>query len=90
MATRRAFIVAPLYDGKWLSPLLGSDTLIERLAPVLRDLGKYDVKVADRVITPPNLRRAMKDFFDTEGELLFYFYGHGCLREPGLGILGTS
>jgi HEAT repeat protein len=32
----------------------------------------------------------MKEFFDTEGEVLFYFYGHGCMRDPGLGVLGTS
>lgn len=90
MATRRALIVAPLYDGKWLPPLLGSDTLIKRLVPILEGPGRYDVKVADRVIASRHFRRSMRELFDSEGELLFYFYGHGCVRAPGLGVLGTS
>lgn len=90
MAIRRALIIAPLYDGKWLPPLLGSDTLIKRLVPILEGPGRYHVKVAERVIASRDFRRSMRELFDSEGELLFYFYGHGCLRAPGLGVLGTS
>jgi HEAT repeat protein len=90
MAPRRALIIAPLYDGKLLPPLAGRSTLVERLTTCIRNKGNYDVKVLDRQVEPPDFRQAIHEFFQLEGELLFYFYGHGCLQLSGLGAFATS
>jgi HEAT repeat protein len=46
--------------------------------------------VLDRQVEPPDFRQAIHEFFQFEGELLFYFYGHGCLQLSGLGAFATS
>ena len=90
MSTRRALIIAPLYDGKWLPLLAGRSVLVERLSQCLEDYGHYDIKVLDGIVTQGKFRESIYDFFDTDGELLFYFYGHGCLRRSGQGVFATS
>lgn len=90
MAHRRALIVAPLYDGGFLPALAGTKLLVERLEPTLLNHGGYDVKTLTGPVTQIALRRAMEHAFDTEGEVLVYFYGHGCVRHPGVVMLATS
>ena len=90
MAHRRALIIAPLYDGGFLPALTGTRLLVERLEPALKEHGGYDVRTLTGTVTQTGVRRALKDAFDTEGEVLVYFYGHGCLRDPGIAILATS
>jgi HEAT repeat protein len=90
MPTRRALIVAPLYDGKWLPPLPGIPNFIKAIVPLLRGRGRYDARVLSGVVTQPVFRQALGEFFDTDGELLFYYYGHGCLRPPGEGVFAAS
>src|SRR3954463_3561913 len=90
MAHRRALIVAPLYDGKFLPPLPGAGVLVESLEPILSARGGYDVRPLTGVVTRTAFRRALTEAFDIEGELLVYFYGHGCLRAPGIAVLATS
>ena len=90
MTSRRALIVAPLYDGEWLSPLPGRNLLVERLTKCLETFGKYEVKALNGLVEEDVLRAELARFFDTDGELLFYFYGHGCLRPPGLGVFAVS
>ena len=90
MSTRRALIIAPLYDNQWLPPLAGRHVLVERLSQCLSDYGHYDVEVLDGLVSPGQFRESIYDFFDTDGELLFYFYGHGCLRRSGQGVFATS
>lgn len=91
MANRRALIVAPRYDGEWLPPLNGTELLVERLRRCLETRGKYDVKVLTGRVTVERFLQDATDLFGSEGEILFYFYGHGCLRAfPGHGYFCTS
>lgn len=90
MADRRALIIAPLYDGDWLTPLAGRPILLERLANCLQESGGYDVKSLGGVVTQENFRENVTRFFDSSGELLLYFYGHGCLGSADLGYFATS
>lgn len=90
MGTRRALLVAPVYDGKWLPSLSGSRTLAKRLVPLLENAGGYDVQVLDGIVGQTKLRESMGEFFDSDGELLFYYYGHGCVRPPNTGVFATS
>jgi len=90
MTSRRALIVAPLYDGEWLPPLPGRTFLVERLTKCLETFGQYEVKALNGLVEEDALRGELARFFDTDGELLFYFYGHGCLRPPGLGVFAIS
>jgi len=41
MADRRALIIVPLYDGKWLPPLAGGPVLVNRLSKCLARHGAY-------------------------------------------------
>lgn len=90
MVDRRALIVAPLYDGKWLPPLVSGSALVPRLTQCLEEHGQYDVKTLTGLVEPSDFRQALSEFFDSDGELLFYFYGHGCLNIAGLGVFATS
>src|SRR5262245_17749038 len=90
MSTRRALVVAPLYDGKWLPPLAGRPMLVERLRRCLEHHGHYDVKVLDRIVTAKEFCSAATSLFDSPGELMLYFYGHGCVGTAGLGYFATS
>lgn len=91
MTSRRALIVAPLYDGEWLPQLPGRPLFIERLTACLNKYGNYDIKKLSGVVEEDVLRTELDRFFDTDGgELLFYFYGHGCLRKPDFGVFATS
>jgi HEAT repeat protein len=90
MATRRALIIAPLYDGQWLPPLLGSGLLVDRLEKCLRERGQYDVKVLNGEVDQIAFREKMEGLFNSAGELLLYFYGHGCEVKPSRGVLACS
>jgi HEAT repeat protein len=90
MAVRRALIVTPLYNGEIFSLLAGSSLLVHRLSDCLDRYGDYDIQVLDNFVTQDVFRQTLYQFFDVDGELLFYFYGHGCLRPPGLGVFATS
>ena len=90
MAARRALIVAPLYNGEMFSLLAGSSLLVKRLSDRLDRYGNDEIQVLDNFVTQDVFRQTLYQFFDVDGELLFYFYGHGCLRPPGLGIFATS
>jgi HEAT repeat protein len=90
MVSRRALIVAPLYDGQWLPPLAGRPDVVKRLTKCLKEQGGYDVKALDGIVKPPELLQAIEDFFSSDGELFFYFYGHGCVRKNGNGYFAAS
>jgi HEAT repeat protein len=90
MANRRGLVIAPLYDGSFLPALPGGALLVQRLTKCLREQGAYDVKALNTIIDQKQFRQAIRPFFQSEGELFFYFYGHGCLRPPGLGVFATS
>jgi HEAT repeat protein len=90
MVSRRALIVAPLYDGQWLPPLAGRPDVVKRLTKCLEEQGGYDVKALDGIVKPPELLQAIEDFFSSDGELFFYFYGHGCVRKNGNGYFAVS
>src|SRR5215471_19491646 len=90
MAARRALIVAPLYNGEMFALLAGSSLLVKRLSDCLDRYGNYDIRVLDNFVTQNVFRQILYQFFDVDGELLFYFYGHGCLRPPSLGVFATS
>lgn len=90
MADRRALIVAPLYNGEWLPPLAGRPVLLELLKKCLESKGGYDIQSLDGVVTQVDFRKKIAAFFDSPGELLLYFYGHGCLGSSGLGHFATS
>jgi len=89
MADRRALIVAPLYDGTWLPPLVGSPVLVDRLSTCLKTHGGYSIEVLNGIVTPELFRAKAAAFFDSPGELLLYFYGHGCVGIGDLGNLAT-
>lgn len=89
MPDRRALIVAPLYDGQWLPPLAGRPVLVERLKRCLEDHGNYDIEILTNVVNPEDFIPKIQQLFDTDGELLLYFYGHGCLRSAQ-GFFATS
>src|SRR5260370_22201339 len=90
MANRRALIVAPVYDGKMFHPLTGSSLLVERLTKCLSSDGNYDVKALVGYVDQAAFRKQIEQFFDTDGELLFYYYGHGYLRRLGVGVFATT
>jgi HEAT repeat protein len=90
MVPRRALIVAPLYDGEWLSPLAGRPDVVKRLTTCLQEQGGYEVKALSSIVQPPELLQTIEDLFSSDGELLFYFYGHGCVRKNGNGYFATS
>jgi HEAT repeat protein len=90
MVPRRALIVAPLYDGEWLSPLAGRPDVVKRLTTCLEEQGGYEVKALSSIVQPPELLQTIEDLFSSDGELLFYFYGHGCVRKNGNGYFATS
>jgi hypothetical protein len=90
MVSRRALIVAPLYDGGWLPPLKGRSLLVERLTKCLEQYSNYEIRRLDGIVEDDQFRSELGKFFDTDGELLFYFYGHGCIRKPNFGVLATS
>lgn len=92
MAERRALIVAPLYNGKHLPFLAGAGLLKERVVPCLEGHGQYHVnaELACLPVTKARFRQELEYFFDCPGgELLLYFYGHGCLG-AGQGVFATS
>jgi len=90
MVLRRALIVAPLYDGQWLPPLVGRPDVVKRLTKCLEEQGGYDVKALNGAVRPPEFLQTLEDLFSLDGELLFYFYGHGCVRKNGNGYFATS
>ncbi len=90
MADRRALIIAPLYDGERLPPLAGRPVLLDLLTQCLETKGGYDVQTLSGVVTQVDFRKKLAAFFDSPGELLLYFYGHGCLGSAGLGYFATS
>ena len=90
MPSRRALLLAPLYDGSLFPPLPGGAELTRRLEACLKGRGGYEVKPVRGTIRRPDLRGRIRELADTEGEVLFYFYGHGVLRHPGVGVLATS
>ena len=90
MTDRRALVIAPLYDGKLFPALAGRSQLVQRLTTCLSKYGKYNIKALDGFVEQSLFRQTIYDFFDTDGELLFYFYGHGCLRPPTMGVFATS
>ncbi len=90
MVLRRALVVAPLYDGQWLPPLAGRPDVVKRLTKCLEEQGSYDVKALNGIVKPPEFLQTIEDFFSSDGELLFYFYGHGCVRKNGNGYFATS
>jgi Caspase domain/HEAT repeats len=90
MVPRRALIIAPLYDGEWLSPLSGRPDVVKRLTTCLQEQGGYEVKALSSIVQPPELLQNIEDLFSSDGELLFYFYGHGCVRKNGNGYFATS
>jgi HEAT repeat protein len=90
MVLRRALIVAPLYDGQWLPPLAGRPDVVKRLTECLKEQGGYDVKSLSGNVKPPEFLQTIEDLFSSDGELLFYFYGHGCVRKNGSGYFATS
>jgi hypothetical protein len=53
---------------------------------VLSGAGYYDVQSLSGIVKPAELPK-IEDFFSSDGELLFYFYGHGCVRKNGNGYL---
>jgi HEAT repeat protein len=92
MAERKALIVAPLYANvPGFSYLSGHSSLVPRLNKCLEEDGKYEInaELASKIVTRSAFREKLKYFFDTDGELLFYFYGHGCLS-LGQGVFVTS
>ena len=93
MTQRIALLVAPRYANNPSLPLLeGTPLLRQRLAEVLKAYGHYDnivMNLADETVTRGDLRSAAQKFFRQKGELLFYFYGHGVLRQDE-GVLATS
>lgn len=89
-SNRRALIVAPLYDGTWLPPLPGRPILLESLKNCLEIRGAYDVKSLDNIVSQEVFRKTMEALFDSPGEILLYFYGHGCLGTADLGYFATS
>lgn len=90
MPDRRALIVAPVYDGRWLKPLSGTAHLVSRLRLCLKAQGNYDVHELSPLVDVASLVRGVKELFDTSGEVLLYFYGHGCADAFGKGILAVS
>lgn len=86
---RRALIVAPAYAGGFLAPLVGSRQLVKRLAECLKNLGRYEVELLASEVKKTDLNRKLGELFDSDGELLLYFYGHGCLN-GGLGFFATT
>src|SRR6267142_4145328 len=90
MSDRRALIITPLYDGKWLPPLAGAPALRARLTKCLETKGGYEVRPLAGVVSPKIFCEVVAAFFDSPGELLLYFYGHGCLGTAGLGYFATS
>jgi hypothetical protein len=71
---------------------VGAGLLKERLVHDLVEYGHYDLDtdLAGSVVKRAEFRWRLQHFFDCDGgELLFYFYGHGCLS-PGGGVFATS
>jgi hypothetical protein len=89
MPARRALIVAPIYATPMFPLLAGYVELLKRLPPCLEKHGDYQVEIIQGQVKQEDLREAIYRFFDTDGELLFYFYGHGHLR-VNQGIFVTS
>lgn len=89
MTLRRALLVAPLYYGDLFPTLAGRSTLIPRLRKILTTYGKYELTVLDSVTDQPSLRSAIALLMGSDGEVLFYFYGHGALRYQQ-GVFVTS
>jgi len=52
--------------------------------------GAYDINVLSGIVKPERFREVAATFFNSPGELLFYFYGHGCLGSSELGYFATS
>jgi len=90
MVLRRALIVAPKYDGQWLPPLAGRPDVVKRLTECLEEQGGYEVRALSGTVEPPEFLQTIEDFFSSDSELLFYFYGHGCVRKNGNGYFATS
>ena len=90
MANRRALIIAPLYDGGFLPALRG--TGLPRRAPrtCSQESWRLRCQDPDRSGHPSWASSRNERVFDTEGEVLVYFYGHGCVRDPGVIMLATS
>lgn len=82
--------MTPLYDGKWLPPLAGTPVLVKRLTECLKTRGNYDVKLLSGDVPQKTFRETVTNFFDTPGEVLFYFYGHGCLGPGDLGYFAPT
>src|SRR6185503_9630015 len=64
--------------------------VLTSMSAILEGLGSYEVKAISGLVTQRALRNALHDFFETDGELLLFYYGHGVLRPPGVGVLATS
>lgn len=90
MVSRRALIVVPLYDGQCLPLLAGRPDVVKRLTKCLQEQGGYDVIPLNGIVEPPEFLQTMDELFSSDGELLFYFYGHGCVRKNGNGYFATS
>jgi len=90
MSDRRALIITPLYDGKWLPPLAGGPVLRERLTKCLDEMGGYQVMLLEGIVSTKLFNETLTAFFDSPGELFLFFYGHGCLGTAGLGYFATS
>jgi HEAT repeat protein len=90
MGSRRALFIAPLYDGQFVSHLPGAPLVEQRLAKALTDNGGYDFRGIRGTVTRPNFRKAIAELVDTTSEVLFYFYGHGVVRDGMTGLFVTS
>jgi len=90
MGSRRALFIAPLYDGQFVAHLPGAPLVEQRLAKALRDFGGYDFRAVRGSVTRPSFRKAIGELVDTTCEILFFFYGHGVVRDGTTGIFVTS
>lgn len=90
MASRRALLIAPLYDGNHFAVLPGAAQIAARCEAALTALGGYDFKTIRGFIKRADLNREVRTLADTSGEVLLYLYGHGVLRDVDSGVFVTS
>jgi hypothetical protein len=90
MRSRRALFIAPLYDGRLAPNLLGAPLVEQRLKKTLENSGGYDFRAVRGTVKRSRFQEEFSALLDTTSEILFYFYGHGIVREQSTGIFVTS
>lgn len=90
MSSRRALIVAPTYDGQMCQPIGGIAHVVPQLERLLSSKGDFDTRPLRGAVTEKKIRSEVRGLLDAEDAALFYFYGHGVLRSPGMTVLCHS